>query len=94
MAVKGYKIIESLQLVMHCDSCGEEMPPGIFKSVPYKNDGLLCVNWIDNPPKIDYYFEYTCRRCGNVQKSRNSYPCQQVRFNKDDVIDVEDSGQV
>lgn len=98
VAIKGYKIIEARQIVMHCDSCGDQMPPGVFKSAPKKeckSPLSVTVDWINSPPEIDYYYyEYTCSRCGNIQKSRNSYPFQQIRFDCSDFIDVEDQGKV
>lgn len=94
MAVKGYKIVESRQLVMICDDCGCPIPSGAFKFVPPSPCSITKDMVTADPKSSDYYYEYVCPHCGNIQKSKNSYPCQQIKFDYGDVVDIEDPGKM
>ena len=93
VAVKGYKIVESRQLMLYCDLCGSQMPSGVFK-LPSPSPCSVTKDMVASDLCSDYFYEYTCQKCGHVQKSTMNYPCQQISFDYNDAKDLEDQGKV
>lgn len=74
--VKRHKILEQYTLHMYCSKCGKRISQN--RDFKYKGD-------VDENGKYRYeWFKYiyTCD-CGNIEESKEMYPCTQQVFEEE-----------